>query len=58
MKEKIKYEFKFGGKKKMVIVEVNKVMLIGNFILGIYRILVMKLIENGDFVGYLKFDFR
>lgn len=37
-KEKTKYEFKSGGKKKMVIAEANKVTPIGNFIPGTYRI--------------------
>ncbi len=33
-KEKTKYEFKSGGKKKTVIAEANKVTPIGNFIPG------------------------
>lgn len=57
-KEKTKYEFKSGGKKKMVIAEANKVTPIGNFIPGTYRIPAMKSTENGDFAGHLKFDFR
>ncbi len=36
-KEKTKYEFKSGGKKKMVIAEANKVTPIGNLYRGTYR---------------------
>ncbi|HDY9494071.1 TPA: hypothetical protein RRM84_001757 [Staphylococcus argenteus] len=57
-KEKTKYEFKAGGKKKVVVAEANKVTPLGNFIPGNYRIAAMKATENGEFPGHLKFDFR
>lgn len=57
-KVEIKYEFRISGKKKIVIVEVNKNIFLGEFIFGIYYLLVKKIIENGIFNGYLNFDFR
>lgn len=53
-----KYEFKAGGKRRIINAKANKATSIGKYIPGVYTIDAEKDTEHGHFTGQMKFDFR
>lgn len=53
-----KYEFKAGGKRRVIHAKANQATSIGKYIPGVYAIDAEKDTEYGHFTGQMKFDFR